>query len=73
VGPEDLTVIGYTGDLLADIYTAKCDAYLHFTVVLNDGGKGAQFERSLCAISCGILSHATHTQSVVFFNDVFVA
>ena len=39
---ENLTVIGHTGDLLADIYTAKCDAYLHFTVVLNDGGKGAQ-------------------------------
>ena len=61
---ENLTVIGHTGDLLVDIYTAKCDAYLHFTAVLNDGGKransagmDAQFERSCCAISRGILTH----------------
>ena len=31
---------------------------LHFTVVLNDGGKGAQFERLRCAIWGGILGHA---------------
>ena len=40
----------HTGDLLADIYTAKYGAYLHFTVVLNDGGKGAQFRRNGCSI-----------------------
>ena len=48
--PEDLTVIGHIGDLLVDIYTAKCGAYLHFTVVLNDGGKGAQSRRNGCSI-----------------------
>ena len=48
--PEDLTVIGHTGDLLADIYTAKYGAYLHFTVVLNAGGEGAQFRRNGCSI-----------------------
>ena len=47
---EDLTVIGHTGDLLVDTYTAKCDAYLHFTAVLNDGGKRAQFRRNGCSI-----------------------
>lgn len=39
---ENLTVIGHTGDLLVDIYTAKYGAYLHFTAVLNNGGEGAQ-------------------------------
>ena len=48
--PEDLTVIGHTDDLLVDIYTAKYGAYLHFTVVLNAGGKGAQFRRNGCSI-----------------------
>lgn len=48
--PEDLTVIGHTGDLLVDIYTAKYGAYLHFTVVLNAGGEGAQFRRNGCSI-----------------------
>ena len=48
--PENLTVIGHTSDLLVDIYTAKYDAYLHFTAVLNDGGKGAQFRRNGCSI-----------------------
>mgnify|MGYP003378389213 CR=1 FL=1 len=43
-------LIGHIGDLLVDIYTAKCGAYLHFTVVLNDGGKGAQFRRNGCSI-----------------------
>ena len=47
---SDTTVIGHTGDLLVDIYTAKYDAYLHFTAVLNDGGKGAQFRRNGCSI-----------------------
>lgn len=32
------------------IYTAKCGAYLHFTVVLNNGGKGAQSRRNGCSI-----------------------
>ena len=40
--PEDLTVIGYIGDFLVGIYTAKCDAYLHFITVLNDGSETAQ-------------------------------
>ena len=48
--PEDLTVIGHTGNLLVDIYTAKYDAYLHFTAVLNAGGKGAQSRRNGCSI-----------------------
>ena len=48
--PEDLAVIGHTGDLLADIYTVKYGAYLHFTAVLNDGGKGAQSRRNGCSI-----------------------
>ena len=46
----NLVVIGHTGDLPVDIYTAKYDAYLHFTAVLNDGGKGAQFRRNGCSI-----------------------
>ena len=56
MGSEDLTVIGHASDLLVDIYTAKYGAYLHFTVVLNDGGEDAQFERLRCAIWGGILS-----------------
>ena len=48
--PEDLAVIGHTGDLLADIYAAKYGAYLHFTVVLNAGGEGAQSRRNGCSI-----------------------
>jgi len=50
VEPEDLTVIGHIGDLLVDIYTAKCDAYLHFNAVLNASGKRAQFRRNGCSI-----------------------
>ena len=45
-----LTVIGHTSDFLADIYTVKYGAYLHFTVVLNAGGEGAQFRRNGCSI-----------------------
>ena len=48
--PEDLAVIGHIGDLLADIYTVKYGAYLHFTAVLNDGSKGAQSRRNDCLI-----------------------
>ena len=39
-----------TGDLLADIYTVKYDAYLHFTVVLNASGESAQSRRNGCSI-----------------------
>ena len=61
--PEDLTVIGHTGDLLVDIYTAKYGAYLHFTAVLNNGGEGAQFRRngcSICAVEVRNLTRNTH-------------
>ena len=61
--PEDLTVIGHTDDNLVDIYTAKYGAYLHFTVVLNAGGKGAQFRRngcSICAVEVRNLVRNTH-------------
>ena len=51
VEPEDLTVIGHVDDLLADIYTAKCDAYLHFTAALNASGETAQPRRNGCSIS----------------------
>lgn len=50
VEPEDLTVIGHTGDLLADIYAAENGAYLHFTVVLNATGETAQSWRNGCSI-----------------------
>ena len=60
---ENLTVIGHTGDFLVDIYTAKCDAYLHFTAVLNDGGKRAQFRRNGCSIRAVVLRNlARNTQ-----------
>ena len=49
--PEDLTVIGYVDDLLADIYAAENGAYLNFTVVLNDSGETAQSRRNRCSIS----------------------
>ena len=61
--PEDLTLIGHTGNLLVDIYTAKYGAYLHFTVLLNDGGKGAQSRRngcSICAVEVRNLARNTH-------------
>ena len=48
--PEDPTVIGHTGNILADIYTVKYGAYLHFTAVLNAGGKGAQSRLNGCSI-----------------------
>ena len=63
--PEDLTVIGHTSDLLVDIYTAKYVACLHFTAVLNDGGKGAQFRWngcSMCAVEVLTLARNTHIQ-----------
>ena len=66
--PEDLTVIGHTGDLLADIYTVKYGAYLHFTVVLNAGGEGAQFRRngcSICAVEVLNLARNTHLLYII--------
>ena len=55
-------IIGHIGDLPADIYTAKCDAYLYFTVystaavmLLNSAGMVAQYQRSRCEILSGIL------------------
>ena len=71
--PEDLTVIGHTGDLLADIYTVKYGAYLHFTVVLNAGGDGAQFRRngcSICAVEVCNLARNTHFCAVFFFYAI---
>ena len=61
--PEDLAVIGHTGDLLVDIY-ARNLTHIYILPqcsttaarVLNPAGMDAQFERLRCAISCGILS-----------------
>ena len=61
--PEDLTVIGHTGDLLVDIY-ARNLTHIYILPqcsttaarVLNPAGMDAQFERLRCAISCGILT-----------------
>jgi hypothetical protein len=50
VEPEDLTVIGHIGDLLADIYAAENGAYLHFTAMLNASGETAQSRRNGCSI-----------------------
>ena len=62
--PEDLAVIGHTGNLLADIYTVKYGAYLHFTAVLNDG-KGAQSRRNGCSIcAVEVLNLARNTQII---------
>lgn len=60
--PEDLAVIGHTGDLLVDIY-ARNLTHIYILPqcsttaarVLNPAGMDAQFERLRCAISCGIL------------------
>ena len=64
--PEDLAVIGHTGDLLADIYARNL---MHIYIlpqclttaarVLNPAGMDAQFERLRCAISRGILTQAS--------------
>ena len=61
--PEDLAVIGHTGDLLVDIY-ARNLTHIYILPqcsttaarVLNPAGMDAQFERLRCAISCGILT-----------------
>lgn len=39
---ESKDIVGSNRNRSRDIYTAKCNAYLHFTAVLNGGGKGAQ-------------------------------
>ena len=65
--PEDLTVIGHTGDLLVDIY-ARNLTHIYILPqcsttaarVLNPAGMDAQFERLRCAISRGILNRADH-------------
>ena len=67
VEPENLTVIGHVGNLLADIY-AKNLTHIYIlpwcstpaASLLNSAGDGAQFVRSWCAISGGILS--THKE-----------
>lgn len=61
--PEDLAVIGHTGDLLVDIY-ARNLTHIYILPqcsttaarVLNPAGMDAQFERLRCAISRGILN-----------------
>jgi hypothetical protein len=67
--PEDLTVIGHTGDLLVDIY-ARNLTHIYILPqcsttaarVLNPAGMDAQFERLRCAISRGILSMISNLQ-----------
>jgi hypothetical protein len=64
--PEDLAVIGHTGDLLVDIY-ARNLTHIYILPqcsttaarVLNPAGMDAQFERLRCAISRGILNKMT--------------
>ena len=63
---EDLAVIGHVGDLLVDIYTAKCDAYLHFTAVLNASGEGAQSCRNDCSISAVTVRNLTRNTQAVY-------
>ena len=50
VKPEDLTVIGHVGDLLADIYAAK-RRISTFYRMLNASGEPAQSRRNGCSIS----------------------
>ena len=65
--PEDLAVIGHTGDLLVDIY-ARNLTHIYILPqcsttaarVLNPAGMDAQFERLRCAISRGILTEVLH-------------
>ena len=69
--PEDLTVIGHTGDLLVDIY-ARNLTHIYILPqcsttaarVLNPAGMDAQFERLRCAISRGILTY-THMKAIL--------
>lgn len=48
--PEDLTLIGHIGDLVADIYADEYGQYLHFTAMLNANGETAQSLRNGCSI-----------------------
>ena len=68
--PKDFTVIGHIGDLLVDIYTAKCDAYLHFNAVLNEGGEDAQSRRNDCSILAVTMPNLTrNTQQNFVISD----
>ena len=66
--PEDLAVIGHTGDLLVDIY-ARNLTHIYILPqcsttaarVLNPAEMDAQFERLRCAISRGILNYGFST------------
>ena len=69
--PEDLAVIGHTGDLLVDIY-ARNLTHIYILPqcsttaarVLNPAGMDAQFERLRCTISRGILiKRAAYTKA----------
>ena len=70
VEPEDLAIIGHKGDLLVDIYTAKCDAYLHFTAMLNASGEGAQSHRNDCSIRAVEVRNLTRNTHFSDFFDV---
>lgn len=50
VDPKDLMVICHIV-LPCRYLHRKCDAYLHFTAVLNDSGETAQFPQNGCSIS----------------------
>lgn len=78
--PEDLAVIGHTGDLLVDIY-ARNLTHIYILPqcsttaarVLNPAGMDAQFERLRCAISRGILIiHKPAVFPVYIFKFVLV-
>lgn len=79
--PEDLAVIGHTGDLLVDIY-ARNLTHIYILPqcsttaarVLNPAGMDAQFERSRCEISRGILTiirkpNARHVRHSLWVPD----
>ena len=66
VEPEDLAVIGHIGDLLVDIYAVNTThiyilppCSMPAARLLNPAGMTAQFKRSRCAISRGILTFMT--------------
>ena len=74
--PEDLAVIGHTGDLLVDIY-ARNLTHIYILPqcsttaarVLNPAGMDAQFERLRCAISRGILKDGVIELRMTNIND----
>ena len=75
--PEDLAVIGHTGDLLIDIY-ARNLTHIYISPqcsttaarVLNPAGMDAQFERLRCAISRGILTLQSFGGEDLFPTDI---